>query len=433
MVYKEVMHSARPGSPRHWLVAAGAAMLMIGASFMFLSFSLVNPPLAESLGVGLSQVMLYNSIMALAGAVSMTVLAPWALARFGARTLVIVGGAWTAAVLFAFSFATSLAMLYVLALLMGASFSLCTNLAASVLVNSWFESYRGTVLGAVFAVSGLGGVSMGFVMPQVVASGGWQMGFRLLAVLLGTLTIVPGILLIRSTPEEVGLLPFGATTTGEAEDGEAHVVVPGVPRATAFRTSQFIALLAAIILVVGVHAMQQHLAPLLTERGVSLATAGTLISLLSFASIFGTTAMGALNDRVSTLVALWVALAFQLVSLIGFSLSYGFLPLAASIVLFAFGAAMPLVLVPILVMLVFGLRDYAAILGPTMAAGPVGMALGTPLWGLAYDRTGSYTSGLVTAAGFTVVAAVLLTWVVRTAPGLRARVARDLDQGYGAD
>jgi Sugar phosphate permease len=215
---------------------------------MFLSFSLVNPPLAESLGVGLSQVMLYNSIMALAGAVSMTVLAPWALARFGARTLVIVGGAWTAAVLFAFSFATSLAMLYVLALLMGASFSLCTNLAASVLVNSWFESYRGTVLGAVFAVSGLGGVSMGFVMPQVVASGGWQMGFRLLAVLLGTLTIVPGILLIRSTPEEVGLLPFGATTTGEAEDGEAHVVVPGVPRATAFRTSQFIALLAAIIL-----------------------------------------------------------------------------------------------------------------------------------------------------------------------------------------
>jgi Major Facilitator Superfamily. len=179
--------------------------------------------------------------------------------------------------------------------------------------------------------------------------------------------------------------------------------------------------------------MQQHLAPLLTERGVSLATAGTLISLLSFASIFGTTAMGALNDRVSTLVALWVALAFQLVSLIGFSLSYGFLPLAASIVLFAFGAAMPLVLVPILVMLVFGLRDYAAILGPTMAAGPVGMALGTPLWGLAYDRTGSYTSGLVTAAGVTVVAAVLLTWVVRTAPGLRARVARDLDQGYGAD
>lgn len=425
---------ARPGSSRHWLVAAGAAMLMVGASFMFLSFSLVNPPLAESLGVGLSQVMLYNSIMALAGAVSMTAIAPWALARFGARTLVVAGGAWTALCLFGFSFATSLAMLYVLALLMGVTFALCTNLAASVLVNAWFEAYRGTVLGAVFAVSGLGGIAMGLVMPGVVASSGWETGFRLLAVLLATFTIVPGLLLIRSAPANVGLRPFGASTREVDDGGEAaHVVVPGVPRAIALRTPQFAGLVAAIVLVVSVHAMQQHLAPLMTERGVSLATAGTLISLLSFASIFGTTLMGAINDRVSTLVALWVALGFQLASLVGFVLSFGFLPLAVSIVLFAFGAAMPLVLVPILVMLVFGLRDYAAILGPTMAAGPVGMALGTPLWGLALDRTGSYTAGLMVAAVVTVVAALLLTWVVRTAPGLRARVARELDQGYGAD
>jgi len=46
----EIPRPAR-GTMRHWLVALGASMLMIRSQFVFLSFSLVNPPLAEGLGV----------------------------------------------------------------------------------------------------------------------------------------------------------------------------------------------------------------------------------------------------------------------------------------------------------------------------------------------------------------------------------------------
>jgi len=92
-----------------------------------------------------------------------------------------------------------------------------------------------------------------------------------------------------------------------------------------------------------------------------------------------------------------------------------------------------MVLVPVIVMLLFGPKDFAAILGPTMAMVPIGMAIGTPLWGLVYDRTGSYTPGLMVAAGVCVVTAALLTWAIRTAPGLRTRVERELHQGYAAE
>lgn len=426
----EDSHPAR-GTTRHWLVVLGAAMLMIASQFVFLSFSLVNPPIAESLGVGLSQVMVYNSIMALTGAAAMTTVAPWALRVVGPRAIVIYGGTFTALALLGFSFASSLAMLYVLAMVLGLTFSISTVMVASVLVGNWFETSRGTVLGAVMAVAGLGGIVMGFVMPPVVSAGGFPAGFRLLAALLLVLTVGPGIFLIRSHPSDVGLLARGAVRS-ERDDG-VQVTVPGVPRSVAFRSPQFAALILAIVLVTSVHAVQQHLAPLMTERGVSLAAAGSLVSVLALVSIFGTITVGTLNDRVGTLPAAMFALTCQLVSMAAFFLASGYLPLALSTTLFALGASLPLVLVPILVMLLFGPRDYAQILGPAMAAGAVGIALGTPLWGLAVDRSGSYDVGLVVAGAVTVVAAALLVWAIRTAPALRARVARDLDQGYEAE
>jgi sugar phosphate permease len=420
------------GTTRHWMVLAGAAMLMVGAVFIFLSFSLVNPPLARELGVGLSQVMVYNSIMALTGAVSMTTVGPWAVRTLGPRRTVIIGGALTAMALFAISFTTSLVMLYLIAAALGLAFGISTNMMASVLVSNWFSTSRGTILGAMFAVARLGGVAMGFVMPHVVDSGGFPAGFRLLAGLIAVLTIGSGIFLIRSHPADVGLLPRGAIPVDVREESTpASVEVPGVPRARAVRSPQFVALLTAIVLVTSVHAVQQHFAPLLTERGVNLAAAGSLLSLLAFVGIFGTLTVGTLNDRAGTRTAVLFALGSQFASMGLFLVASGYLPLAAGITVFALGSSLPLVLVPILVMVLFGPRDYAAILGPVMAAGPVGIAIGTPLWGLSVDVTGSYDAGLWVAIGATVAAAVLLVWSIRTAPAFRERVARELDQGPG--
>ena len=86
------------------------------------------------------------------------------------------------------------------------------------------------------------------------------------------------------------------------------------------------------------------------------------------------------------------------------------------------GPAMPGVLIPILVLQVFGLRDYPRILGPVMAMLPAGMSIGTPLWGVAYDVTGSYALALAVGAALTVVATGLLAWALRSAPALRSRV-----------
>lgn len=96
--------------------------------------------------------------------------------------------------------------------------------------------------------------------------------------------------------------------------------------------------------------------------------------------------------------------------------------------LFGFGAVLPGVLLPIMVQRVFGMRDHATILGPAMATMPAGMALGTPLWGMAVDRTGSYTVALLASIGLTLVTAALLVWALRSAPAMRRRVEAELGE-----
>lgn len=419
-----------PRHTRHWLVVAGAACMSIAGQFVFLSSSILNPPMAQGLGVGLSEVMIYNSLMAVSGVVSMTFIAPWLYRRLGVRWSVVTGGIFVAATLGGVALVANVAALYVLGFATGLMFGVVTTMAASMLVNTWFEASRGTVMGAVFAASGLGGISAGLVLPALVAASGWQAGFASLGALVLLLIVLPGVLLVRSRPEDVGLRPFGAQAA-PAASGTTEVRLPGVPARRAFRTPQFAALAVAIALVGAVIAVQMHFVPLLAERGVTVAVAGSLLSLMALASVFTNIMLGTLNDRRGTLTATLVALACLAASLVAYVFSVGFVPLAVSTVLFAVGIALPGVLVPIMVMQMFGMRDYATILGPVMAMLPAGVSVATPLWAVAVDITGSYTIALAVAAAATVASGLLLLWAIPSARGLRDRVERELGQSYG--
>lgn len=83
-----------------------------------------------------------------------------------------------------------------------------------------------------------------------------------------------------------------------------------------------------------------------------------------------------------------------------------------------------------MVMQMFGMRDYAAVLGPVTAMLPAGIAIGTPLWGMSVELTGNYNAALVISAAAVVVAALLLAWAIPSAQRLRDQVERNLGQSY---
>lgn len=110
--------ATRGFTARHAMALAGAGLLVAAAMLFFMSGSILLPPLAADLGVGLGQVMLFVTITFAVSALVMSVGGPF-FDRFGARRLVIVGGLFSAAMFLGVSFVDGLGLLYLFAALAG--------------------------------------------------------------------------------------------------------------------------------------------------------------------------------------------------------------------------------------------------------------------------------------------------------------------------
>ena len=67
------------------------------------------------------------------------------------------------------------------------------------------------------------------------------------------------------------------------------------------------------------------------------------------------------------------------------------------LLMLAFGLGIYTTLLPQITRQVFGSREYAAIWSLIAAAGSIGTIVATPVWGMVYDMSGSYTLGLIVA------------------------------------
>lgn len=399
---------------RHWMVVGGAGLLMALNVLLFLSVGLLLPPLAESLNAGLGQVMLFVSISMVSGAVMLVALGSLLIRRLGSRRLALIGGSFTGVMLYLVSMVSDLTQLYVLAFASGVLATVSLQMTGAALVNDWFVRRRGLMQGLLVAVASVGGIIAGAVLPSVVAEGGWQQGFRVVGGVTVGLSLLAGGLLIRSKPADVGLQVYGATDSRS----EADQMDLGVPARIAARSPQFAALMVALTCFSAMMAMLQHFPSLMAERGLTLAAAGTLLSLISVAQVGATLLLGNISDRWGPLVAYGLSGALLLVALTLFLLTVGYPPQAVAVLLFAIPAVSPPILTPILLRHTFGGRSFVPLLGVTTATMPAGIALGSPLWGLSKDVAGSYDPALVTALVVTVLVVALVSYALLTGPRL---------------
>ena len=397
---------------RHWLVVIGSGLIMALNVLMFLGGGLLLPPMAASLGVSLGSVMVFTSINALSGAIVMSTAGPFLIRRVGVRALILICGVVSGVSLYAVSYVAGLPALYVGAFTAGCLMPLATQMGGAVLINEWFVKRRGTMLGIVMSTASLGGVLAGTVLPPVVISGGWQLGFRVVGLTNLGVCLVAGLFLVRGRPSYVNLRAYGAhddSTHGDV--GRSHGTAP-----EAFASPQFIALTIGLILFSMLMAMQQQFPALMREHGLSLEAAGTLLAVLSVANIAATLFFGALNDRIGPLLSAALAWVLLIVSLGLFVMSSGYLPQAAAILVYAIPAIASPVITPILYRHTFGDKHLVALLGVGIATMPVGVALGAPLWGIVKDSLGSYTPGMVVAMGITILSFALIAYALLTGP-----------------
>jgi len=341
-----------------------------------------------------------------------------AMQRFGIRATVIA-----ALAVMSLSSAASLFMTEAWQLVLtwgvvsGIGSGCITTVLAATIVNRWFVTNRGLVMGLFAASTSTGTLIFIPVLSAISLDHGWKPVVFCVALVMALL--VPLVFfLLPETPADVGAVPFGADA-----DHPVEVREHGNPLRAAFSSlgegvkSRDFWLLATTFFVCGFTTnglVGTHMIALCHDHGMDAVAAGGLLAIMGFFDLVGTTASGWLTDRIDPR-----KLLFAYYGLRGLSLIY--LPFAHftffGLSLFAvfYGLDWIATVPPTLAIAnrAFGIKKAPILVGWISASHQVGAAAAAFFAGASRTATGSYLDSFV-IAGFVAVAAALLALMIGT-------------------
>ena len=360
-------------------IAAFALMVAMALTTTALSFFI--GPVCEELDLGRGSFTIYYSLMTASGAFSIPFHGQ-IINKKGVRGILTVSAFWIAAGLFGFSFSTKLWMFYAVAAFMGIFGTSCLSLCAQVIVQQAYSSARASsLLGLVMSGSGVGGMILSMVMPGFIENFGWRTGYRLLGICW--LVLVLGALVLLGKIQLTGSV------------GQRRTPVDGMTRDEALKSPRLYLLVAVIFILTAACGIQQQIPSVLGGFGYGTAQFSTMRSFFTAALAVGKILQGILYSKLGPARG-----GYIIIALFGMSFVLLCFPGMAypALVALAVGMGCVTTLMPIVTRFVFGAREYAAIWSILSTASSIGSLIATPLFGMAYDATGSYTPAMAVSA-----------------------------------
>ena len=392
-----------------WMVAVSIVGLAFSLpTLLVYPFGVFAKPLAAAFQTSRGSIALAASLLDLVATFTL----PGAgrlVDRYGARRVIVPSLLALVACLVGLSFLQPpLWRLYALYGAAGLLASATAPVTYGRVMANWFDRRRGLALGLSSAGVGIGAFIAPTLAQFLIGRFGWRAAYLGLAATPLLIALPAVAIFLRGTPEEVGLRQDGAAapSTPALRKGPAA----GMTVREALLTLRFWRL---CFIFFGVGACVQggvaHLAPLLTDRGVSGQSAALAASLFGVASIAGRVGNGYLLDR---FFAPHVAAALFAGGAAGVALLWsgvaGYAPFLAALLLgLAMGGEADVM--PYLISRYFGMRSMAELYGCAFGAFTFGVATGRALFGAGFDATGTYQTPL--ACAFVVlVLVVIATW-----------------------
>lgn len=328
--------------------------------------------------------------------------AGYLLQKLNARTMMILGCMILGSGLIVYSQTTSAAYVYAAHILLGASLGFIGVLVSTVLVSTWFIKKRGTALGIVLTGTSFGGMLIPAISTPLIAAYGWRTAMILVSLIIWVVLLPAAVLLVRNKPSDMGLLPDGAAFSDEEVKRSSDASNAGYTLGEAIRTPLFwvFSLCAALIFyAIFVVSQQLNLYLQSPKIGFTPAQASGVQSLLFFFSVFGKFLFGWLSDKFAATRVMLVSASTMFLSTLAF-LYLTEQTVYAFAVLFGLNYGGTFVLLQLLVVDYFGLKEYPKILGAVTVIETMGGAAGTIITGRIADAYG----GDFTVAFFGVIA-----------------------------
>lgn len=404
-----------------WFVFA-ACFLMVFTALGFCSSpkSLFLAAITEDLGIPRSLFSINDSIRYITTAVA-NVFFGFLVAKFGSRRLIFGGFLALIASCLVYSFSSSIVMFCIGGCLLGLGLSWTTTTMVGMLVERWFASNKGSIMGIILAANGLGGaISIQVINRLIYSDGGWRLAYRTAAVILAVVGVIV-VLVVRNRPEEMGLKPMAPSAKSKQKTKSSVTAEwEGIPFRQAVRMPCFYVALVCVYLTGMILQSTGGVSSAhMKDCGIDPSAIAAILSIHSLILMASKIGTGFCFDKLGLRPTLIICYLCGLISITSLALvSNTFM---AGLYSFVSPFALPLetIMLPLIAKDLFGYHSYSRIMGLFVSINTLGYATGAPIMNLMFDLTGTYRPTMLVMVLLMLVVAVTMQFVITSAHKLR--------------
>ena len=288
----------------------------------------------------------------------------------------------------------------------------CTFVVIPIVINNWFKKFNGLLIGLAMSASGAAGAILSPVLSAFVSQHGWRFAASFLGICGLIFTASPAILWIRTTPEEIGEVPYGYDPEKEAAM-QARALNKEV-KDIKVPARMFFIIVAAIMFSIILSQFMNQIPLFATSVGYSLTIGATLSSACMIGNLSGKILFGALSDKLGVFRTSYTVLAGTMAAYILLAFFQGSIPrLWAGCVLFGISFSLGTTAPSLVFIQVYGENGYKSKLSGLQSINSVSTALLSSLIPFIFDFTGSFTPVFILGICTTALAIVNFTLIVK--------------------
>lgn len=369
------------------IVAAGIAITCVPCSIVLNCAGMFFTPVSTTFNVPVASMSTYLAILSLV----MAIYLPFAgkiMGKVDMRVFLTICVLLDGLCLISMSFYTAVWQFYVAAVINGIGTAPLIYLAVPSLVNAWCRKKVGFFVGLCMAFTGIGAAVFNPIASAFITASpeGWRTAYLVFGIVVLVVTLPFTVFIVRSKPEDKGLLPYGYEAVIENADAAAVTPAPGLEANKALKTAAFFAVAAFCGLITLNQTVFQFFPSYVTFLSADapslLVYMGFVSSACMIGQALGKIILGALNDR-NVILGMAVGIGGGIIGVVMMLLcgAAAVLLLVGSF-LFGFAYACTTVQSPLLTRSVFGSKDYTNIYSRVSMVGSLCSAVASVLWGV---------------------------------------------------
>ena len=266
-------------------------------------------------------------------------------------------------------------------------------------VTRWFDRRRGLAVAIITSGQGLAGAVWPAVVQYFNDLVGWRGTFLYFSVFVAV-TMVPLAFLLRPRAP----IPAADRSGGIPTGGRRVLDLPP-------HVAQGMLWLAAVGCCSAMSIPIVHLVSHVTDQGYSLEQGARVLSVLFMAAFVSRIGFGILADRIGGVRTLLIGSASMTVMLLAFAFTTSYVGLFVAALLFGLGFSGIMPCYPLIIRLLFPVREVGWRIAGHYLFSAAGMAFGGWLGGVIFDLTGDYSPAFLAGFAFTVMNFVVIAIV----------------------